>query len=206
MTHVAGFRAVARLSCVALAMYTLLNTALADSHHTRSEEELAEQVETAVQRDLLQIYKAPGVTTGDSGYPIYETTQIPFAQSSNTPELGARTSLSLIPGQTITGTVITKYRDDERASLGIEFTTDDGHRAVLHFDYNETGGLDSGLVVSNGAHLGYMIRQAEPGRYRIISMERDSLIPQEPSIGPQGAAPATSTALSPTKAAADGKP
>lgn len=192
MNHALGFRALARLSSCALALFTL-HSAVADTHLIHSESERAEQLDTVVQRDLLQIHRAPGVTTAPSGYPTYDTTEVPFLHASTTPELGARVSFSLIPGKTIQGSVTTSYKDQDRSALGIEFTTNDGHRAILHFDYNSEGTLDSGIIASEGNHLGYLIKQATPGRYRITSMERDTLIPPEPSLSAQGAAPATST-------------
>jgi hypothetical protein len=86
--------------------------------------------------------------------------------------------------------------------MGVEFKTSDGSRGIVHLDYDSLGQLDSGVVLSTGKDLAYMITR-RLDTYRVEAMERDSVIPPEPRFPAQGApaAPAGTTTQAPaTKA------
>jgi hypothetical protein len=166
----------------------IANSARADNRAIQTREELAKKLATVVTRDILTIYKAPGVTLASSGYPVIETRDIPFTLYSSTPSEGSPISITIVAGSPIFGVVTGKYQNSDRSSMGVEFTTDDGAGGILHFDYDRRGRLDSGIILPRGQQLAYTIARASPNAYRIEATERDTLIPPEPNPA-AGAAP-----------------
>lgn len=181
---------LAILWCVVL---SLTISVVAEDAHLHSPEELSDALATVVQRDLLNLHKAPGVTISSAGYPVFETRTPPFVLWARTPPQGAPISLTFVTGMPIRGTVISKTKDSERSSMGVEFRTDDGSRGIVHLNYNVSGYLDSGVVTSEGGQLAYAITRRRFDTYRIEAMERSTLVPPEPSFQAAGA-PATQSA------------
>ncbi len=171
---------------------SLTISAGAEDTHIHSTVELADKLSTVVQRDLLTLHRAPGVTISASGYPVVHTRTPPFALWTTTPPQGSSVSISFVPGMSIQGTVLSKTKESLRSSMGVEFHSPDGSRGIVHLDYTRGGKLDSGVVISEGSHLAYAITRRPLDTYRIEAMERSTLVPPEPSFVPVGAPAATS--------------
>lgn len=152
------------------------------------------KIETVVQRDLLRLHSAPRATLADSAYPVVETRSFPFSRFQDTPALNSKTVFSLVPGVSIAGSVISKFKDAQRSSVGVEFNASDGTRAILHLDYQRDGLLDSGIVLGSGDKLAYHINVTSDALVRIEAMERERLVPVEPNLGRQ-APPASSRSV-----------
>ena len=192
----------ARLWLVAIIItFITIPFARADDASVHSPAELAQNLATVVQRDLLHLHQSPQAQTAASGYPLVITRDMPFSIFKNAPNLGATATFNVSPQATIQGRVTSKRAFSDRQSLGIEFKTPSGSRGVIHLDYDATGGLNSGVIISEGQELAYMITQAPLGSYQIEAMERDSLVPPEPNLGRQ-APPATSGAVAPSQGVA----
>lgn len=160
---------------------TDIRVASAENPDVRTAGEAAKQVETVIQRDILQLHSAPHAFLADSAYPVVETREFPFVRFDTTPPLNSRTRFSPVPGTTISGYVGGKFQNRERASLGVEFKAADGSRAIAHFDYRRDGTFDSGVILSKGEHLAYLLTRTPAGLVRVEAMERERLIPVEPN-------------------------
>ena len=139
-------------------------------------------VEPSTQ-DVLGLTLARQVFLGTGPYPILETKVFPFATAALIRPKGFTVTFSITPQRPIIGKVVATYKDEERASMGVAFKAEDGSQSVMHLDYNRDGSLNSGLVVSNGANLSYVISRTRKGTYLIEAKETDDIIPPEPVVG-----------------------